>query len=230
MNDIGFGIFSFGDEKYINGGIIKVKHIIEYGIDCYVLTDKPERFEKIKNEHLFIIPYYRVIKSYSDKLILPKYILKNHEISILIDSDSSIRDYSIIKDLQEYNFNDGITYIDTLLSHRARRQFVKELIDYTQLEWEPYVKYATRICPDFGDFEAIWEYFLVINKKGFNYDWFYYYFERLQLMKEYSDLPRGKKVNGAGEGISIQISSKLSNTNIVRDENLYKILEGKIYG
>lgn len=230
MNDIGFGIFSFGDEKYINGGIIKVKHIIEYGIDCYVLTDKPERFEKIKNEHLFIIPYYRVIKSYSDKLILPKYILKNHEISILIDSDSSIRDYSIIKDLQEYNFNDGITYIDTLLNHRPKREYIKDLIDPTQYEWESYVKYAKSKYVDFAENEAIWEYFIAINKNGFNESEFYYHYERLQLMKEFCDLPRGKKVFGAGEGISIQISCHLSKTPIQRDANLRDKLSQKLIG
>lgn len=230
MNNIGFGIFCFGEDKYTKGTINKIEKLIENEFHCYVLTDIPDKMSDIKSKLLTIIPYYRTYKSYSDKMLLPKYMINSHDIMILLDADSHVYDFTIFEKLKDYEFSDGITYIDTLLNHRARKQYVKELIDYTQLEWEPYVKYATRICPDFGDFEAIWEYFLVINKKGFNYDWFYYYFERLQLMKEYSDLPRGKKVNGAGEGISIQISSKLSNTNIVRDENLYKILEGKIYG
>jgi hypothetical protein len=37
-----------------------------------------------------------------------------------------------------------------------------------------------------------------------------------------------KEVNGAGEGISIQISSKLSNSEIQRDLRLYEMLKDKM--
>ena len=35
----------------------------------------------------------------------------------------------------------------------------------------------------------------------------------------------GKEINGAGEGISIQVSSKLSQTEIQRDVSLYEIVK-----
>lgn len=230
MNDIAFGIFCFGEDRYIIGAQNKVKNLLNNGFYCYVLTDSPEKFDEYTSSMVTIVRYCRTFKSYSDKMILPKHILRKHDIAILLDADSPILDYSILEKLKKYKFKHGISYIDTILNHRARREFVKELIDFTQLEWEPYVQYAKRICPDFGDFEAMWEYFIVINKEGFNEERFYYHYERLQLMKEYSDLPRGKKVNGAGEGISIQISSKMSNTEIQRDIELYNILSEKIHG
>lgn len=230
MNDIGFGIFCFGEDRYIRGAQNKVKNLLNNGFYCYVLTDSPEKFEEYTSPMLTIVRYYRTFKSYSDKLILPKHILQKHDIAILLDADSPILDYSIFEKLKDYSFKEGITYIDTLLNHRPKREFIKDLIDPTQIEWESYVKYANIICPKFGEFEAIWEYFIVINKKGFNEYAFYYHYERLQLMKEYCDLPRGKKVSGAGEGISIQISCDLSKTKIQRDEDLRQILNKKIVG
>jgi hypothetical protein len=76
--------------------------------------------------------------------------------------------------------------------------------------------------------ETMWEYFLVINKNGFNLDSFYYYYEKLQIAKEFSDAELKKEVNGAGEGISIQVSCKLSNIDIQRDTKLHDILKSKI--
>jgi hypothetical protein len=37
-----------------------------------------------------------------------------------------------------------------------------------------------------------------------------------------------KQINGAGEGISIQVSSKLSNTEIQRDLSLYEMIKDKM--
>jgi hypothetical protein len=47
-------------------------------------------------------------------------------------------------------------------------------------------------------------------------------------VKEYSDISLKKEVHGAGEGISIQISGKLSNTNVERDMELYKLIKDKV--
>jgi len=159
---------------------------------------------------------------------LPKHVLKNHDICILIDADTHIKDYSFLDDLRHYNFKEGISFIDTLLNHRAKREFVKDLINKDSDEWKPYVEYVTKLYPNYGDFVTMWEYFLVINKKGFILNEFYHYYERLQLVKEYSDLSSKKDVNGAGEGISIQVSGKLSNTNVERDLELYNLLKNKM--
>jgi hypothetical protein len=68
----------------------------------------------------------------------------------------------------------------------------------------------------------------VINKDGFNQTSFYNHYEKLQLAKEFCDLPMNKEINGAGEGISVQIASKLSETSIERDFDLYNLLKDKM--
>jgi hypothetical protein len=223
MNNIGFGIFCFGQDYYYRGAKEKIKHLLSVGLSVYVLTDKPEEFTGVTT-----IQYDRNLKSYSDKMILPKYILKNHDICILLDADTHVTDYSFLESLKTYNFKKGISYIDTLLNHSAKKGIVKELVNQTNPEWKPYVEYASKLYPQFFDLETMWEYFLVINKDGFDMESFYYYYEKLQLVKEYSDLPLKKEISGAGEGISIQISCKSTNIEIERDTELYKLLEGKM--
>ena len=223
MNNIGFGIFCFGEEHYYKGTKEKIKELLNVGLSVYVLTDKPEEFTGVT-----VIQYDRHLKSYSDKMILPKYILKNHDICILLDADTHVTDYSFLESLKTYNFKKGISYIDTLLNHKAKKEFVKELVNENNPEWKTYVDYATKLYPQFIEHETIWEYFLVINKDGFDNDSFYYHYERLQLVKEYSDLPLRKEINGAGEGISIQISCKFANIELQRDIELYNLLEGKM--
>jgi len=229
MNNIGFGFFCFGEDYYYKGTIDKLKKIINSGFKCYVLTENPEYFyEDFSPEYLTIYEYDRTFKSYSDKLILPKKILKHHDICILIDSDVHIMDYSFIDSLKKYNFKYGVSYIDTLENHKSKRKFVKELIDIKNVEWSSYDSYVSNLCPLYGDFETIWEYFLVINKIGFNIKKFYNYYEKLQIVKEFSDIPLNKQVSGAGEGISIQISAKLSESQIQRDNDLYNIIKDKM--
>ena len=229
MNNIGFGIFCFGEKYYFNGTVEKINKIINEGYECYILTDDPDFFNlRYRQTHVHIFEYDRSYKSYSDKMRLPKKILKNHDISILIDADTHITDYSFLNNLKTYNFKKGISYIDTLLNHRANREFVKDLINENGEEWKSYINYIKSLCPNYGDFATIWEYFLIINKDGFNSNDFYHYYEKLQLAKEFSDLNLKKDVNGAGEGISIQASCELSNTNIERDMELYDIIKDKM--
>jgi len=229
MNNIGFGIFCFGDDFYYKGTVEKIEKITSGGYNCYVLTENPDFFNKNHNSpNLHTIPYNRTFKSYADKMLLPQNILKNHDICILIDADTHITDYSFLDDLRHFNFKEGISFIDTLLNHNAKREFVKDLINKDSEEWKPYVDYVTKHYPDYGNFVTMWEYFLVFNKNGFNSHYFYYYYERLQIAKEFSDLNLNKGVNGAGEGISIQVSGKLSNTNVERDMELYKLIKDKM--
>ncbi len=226
MNNIGFGIFCFGQDYYYKGTKEKIKQLLDVDLPVYVLTEKPEEFIEYPQVH--VIQYNRHLKSYSDKMILPKYILKNHDICILLDADTYVTDYSFLDLLKTYNFKKSVSYIDTLLNHSAKKEFVKDLVNETNPEWKTYVEYATKLYPQFGEHETLWEYFLIINKDGFDMDSFYYYYEKLQLTKEYSDLPLKKEVSGAGEGISIQISCKSANIEIQRDLELYKLLEGKM--
>jgi hypothetical protein len=226
MNNIGFGIFCFGEDYYYRGTKEKIKQLLDVELSVYVLTDKPEEFTGYPQVH--VIQYNRHLKSYSDKMILPKYILKNHDICILLDADTHVTDYSFLESLKTYNFKGGVSYIDTLLNHSAKKEFVKDLINETNLEWKTYVEYAAKLYPPFFNFETMWEYFLVINKDGFDMDSFYYYYEKLQVVKEFSDLPLKKEIIGAGEGISIQISCKSANMEVQRDVELYKLLEGKM--
>ena len=229
MNNIGFGIFCFGEEYYYKGAVEKINRLLENRFHCYVLTENPEYFEKkYTSSFLHVIKYNRSFKSYADKMILPKYILSQHDISILIDADTHITDYQFLNELKNYTFKSGISYIDTLENHKAKKAWVKELIVTDSPEWKSYHEYANKIYPKYIDFPTLWEYFLIINKDGFNQDVFYEYYEKLQLAKEYSDLSMNKDINGAGEGISIQIASKLSSTNVERDFNLYETLKDKL--
>jgi hypothetical protein len=229
MKNIGFGVFCFGEEYYYKGSVDKINNILDKGYHCYILTEDTEYFtKKYTSPYLHVFDYNRLYKSYADKMILPKHVLKNHDICILIDADTHIKDYSFLDDLRHFNFKDGISYIDTLLNHNARREFVRDLINVNSDEWKPYINYVKPIYPNFGDFVTMWEYFLVINKDGFNSNNFYYYYERMQLTKEFSDLNFKKEINGAGEGISIQVSGKLSNTNVERDMELYELLKDKM--
>lgn len=229
MNNIGFGIFCFGEEYYYKGTIEKINNILNKGYHCYVLTEDTEYFtKKYTPSYLHVFEYNRSYKSYADKMILPKHILKNHDICILIDADTHIKDYSFLDDLRHFNFREGISFIDTLLNHNAKREFVRDLINKDSSEWKPYVEYVSKIYPNYGDFVTMWEYFLVINKDGFHQKDFYNYYERLQVVKEYSDLNSTRDVVGFGEGISIQVSGKLSNTNVERDMELYELLKNKM--
>lgn len=229
MNNIGFGVFCFGDDFYYRGTVEKINNILNAGYHCYILTEDTEYFtKKYTPSYVHVLEYDRTFKSYSDKILLPKQVLKNHDICILIDADTDIKDYSFLDDLRHFNFKEGISFIDTLLNHNAKREFVKDLINKDSDEWKPYVEYVTKLYPNYGDFATMWEYFLVFNKKGFILNEFYHHYERLQLAKEYSDLSYKKEVNGAGEGISIQVSGKLSNTNVERDLELYNLLKNKM--
>jgi hypothetical protein len=224
-NNIGFGIFCFGNDYYYKGAYDKITHILDSGYECYVLTENPDYFKDI-SDRLNIIPYYRSYKSYHDKMILPRHILKDCQFCILIDADLEIKDYSFLDDLRHYDFKDGISYIDVLLNHPERKECVKEL-DLESREWNDYNRYCQTICPTFKTFKLIWEYFLVINKDGFNPDFFQHY-DKLQIKKESCYFDAQKDVNAPGEGISITVSSVLSNTPIQRDLVLYDLLKDKM--
>ena len=220
---IGFGVFCFGDKVYYEGAYNKILNIIGSGYDCYVLTEDVNYFKDI--DKLNIISYLREYKSYHDKLKLPKYILNDCDVCILIDADLNINDYSFLDDLRHYNFKDGISYIDILLNHPERKECVREL-NLSSVEWKNYTDYCDLIYTDFRDIKLIWEYFLVINKNGFNDD-FYLHYEKLQIEKEkcYSN----NDVNAPGEGISMTISAFLSNIKIGRDIELYNKLKDNIF-
>lgn len=230
MNNIGFGIFCFGEEFYFKGTIEKINKILESGFCVYVLTDKPEYFEK-KYTPTFtkIIPYYRSVKSYYDKMILPKFVFEKHDYCILIDADTNVTDWSFLRDLKTYNFKYGISYINTLLNHSIRKEYVNQ-IDMGHIEWQSYKLYLEKIYPNYGELKTVWEYFLVINKLGFNLERFYKVYEKLQICKEFSDLSMNKSIIGAGEGISMVVAAKLSETDIQFDEELHDILKEVVKG
>jgi len=229
MNDIAIGIMCFGDDHYYQGAQEKLENIrVNSGIPCYILTDD---FDKIKftspNDYHRSLRYNREFKSYYDKMMLVKEILKHHNICILIDADTHITDYSFLHNLKKHNFKPGISYPDVLLNHPEKKEYVIEL-DLDSLEWRGYDEYARSLYPEYGDFELIWEYFMVFNKEGFNQKEFYRHYEKLQIVKEFYGLPLKKEVNGAGEGVSISISSKLSDTMCQRDHVLYDIIKDKM--
>ena len=230
MNNIGFGIFCFGEDFYFKGTVEKINNILNAGHCCYVLTDKPEYFEsKYTPTFTKIIPYYRSVKSYYDKMILPKYILQKHDFCILIDADTNVTDWSFLDDLKTYNFKYGISYVSTLLDHSIRKEYVKD-IGMGHIEWSSYKLYIEKIFPEYGELKTVWEYFLVINKNGFNSERFYKVYEKLQVAKEHSDLLMNKPIVGAGEGISLMVGAKMSGSDIQKDDELVELIKDKVRG
>jgi hypothetical protein len=232
MNNIGIGIMCFGDVSYFNSTKEKVTNLKDIGIDCYVLTDEPEQFTSSSNwdnseySCIKIIKYNRHLKSYHDKIILVKEILKYHNISILIDADTFISNYFFIEQLVNYKFKDGITYIDNLLSNKVNKEFIGE-INLTAPDWDEYKKYVDKLLPTFTELETINEYFIVFNNQGFKDDFFLQY-EKLQVMRESCDIRRVKEIYAGGEGVSIHIASKLSNVDIQKDNELFNMLKDNV--
>lgn len=224
MNDIGFGILCFGDDHYFKKAKEKEEKIHQYGFNCVILTDNPNYFFG------HFIYYERELRSYHDKMILPKDILLTNDICILIDADMEIHDYSFLDDLKTYEFKDGISYIDTLYNHPEKKSYVKEL-NLGLPEWEVYANYASSILPSFIHLPLIWEYFLVINLNPMgeiNLRKFYVEYEKLQVAKEFCDIKAKKEILGNGEGVSISIAAALSNTPCQIDEDLYYLIKHKI--
>ena len=136
MNNIGIGMMCFGDDYYFQRIESKLNEFKERKIECYILTDKPNNFFGLTgHSNIIIIPYNRLIKSYHDKIILVKEILRYHNVAILIDADTLILDYSFIDDLINYPYKKGISYVESLLSHKIKpstfllKIFNKNLID-----------------------------------------------------------------------------------------------------
>ena len=44
MNNIGFGIFCFGEEYYYKGTVEKINNILNGGYHCYILTENTDFF------------------------------------------------------------------------------------------------------------------------------------------------------------------------------------------
>lgn len=225
---IGIGILCFGNDKYFEGTTQKIKHILNEGFIAYVLTDNTQYFdERFSSNFVKCIPYLKSLKSYHDKLVLVKHMMKYHEIFIILDADIEVLDWSFLRDLKTYDFKYGITYLETLKRQYEGKEWVKNVV-LDHGEWNSYKRYVEKVYPTYGEHETIWEYLLIFNKIGFNYNRFFEHYEKLQLCKDFSDLEMGKSVGGAGEGVSVMVSSKLSGTDIQRDDQLFTIIMDKI--
>jgi hypothetical protein len=225
MSTVGFGITCFGKEKYFKGTKNKLDYLLEKGHCCYVLTDNSDFFlQHFNSENLYLIPYNRNYYSYHDKIGIVKQIHTNHDVAILMDADLHIKDLTVMDRLTQFDFSDGVSYIDTLINHPCNFDVVGK-IPMSGIEWSEYNKYINIIYPDFGNIETIWEYFVVFNKNGFDCDKFFNDYEKLQVVKEFCDVRLNKEVCGAGEGISISISCLKNNIPINKDLRLVTLLK-----
>jgi hypothetical protein len=230
INDIGFGILCFGNKKYFDGTVKKLNGLMSLGYKCYVLTDNKEFFEKRYYSQLTVINYSKEFKSYHDKILLVKEILKEKEIAIIIDADMNYQvDLKPLKKLKNYNFKDGITYIENLQNHKIQKSKISEMDLALKNDWKMYFAFVNSKIGDFYNYETIWEHFMVFKKH--NYDDFYKQYEKLQIIKEYCDVLENKNIVGAGEGITTIISAHSTNTPIQKDLELYELMkEIVVYG
>jgi hypothetical protein len=228
MENIGFGIMCFGEEKYFRGTTEKLTNLTELGFTCHLLTDDPDKFFTLFwGKGVEIIPYNRSYKSYYDKINLVKNIHEDHDIAILLDADLHIKDYNVFDKLKQYDFNEGVSYIDTLWNHTAKFKTVGD-IPMGGDEWLEYKKYVTELYPDINNIETIWEYFIVFNKEGFHKENFFSDYEKLQVVKEFCDVKLNKDVSGAGEGVSISASCLKNNINVGLDRRLEVLLKNTL--
>lgn len=226
INKIGFGILCFGDKKYFDGTVQKLNRLMNLGFKCYVLTDNPDFFyKKYTPLSLSILEYKREFKSYHDKILLVKEILLSQDVAIIIDADIKI-DLNNINDLKIYNFKDGISYIENLFRHRVKKSTINEMDLMLKNDWKMYYAFINSKIGEFTNKETIWEHILVFKK--YDYSEFYNWYEKLQIIKEYCDVLEDKKVIGAGEGITINVSSMITNVPLQKDLELYNKLKDSI--
>ena len=227
MNKIVIGIMCFGEDYYFNHVKSKLNQFRDRKITCFILTDKPNEFVGYSND--YTIPYIRKLKSYHDKMLLVKKILDWNDLCILMDADLLLKDYSFIDTLLNYQFKKGIKYIDTLKNHRCNFEYISDIqMNPENIDWYNYRKYVEKVYPQYNDLETIYEYFMVFNKDGFNND-FLKSFETLQVLKESCEImSKERLVHGGGEGVSIHISAKITNTEIQRDKELFKLIKDKV--
>jgi len=223
MGHIGFGIMCFGNEIYFKGTQEKIKNLLDKGYSCYVLTDDTDFFlKKFWGRSLHLISYNRNYKSFYDKISLIKTIHSKHDIGILLDADLHINDYDVFDKLNNYDFNDGVSYVDTLLNHKSKFKTVGD-IPMEGDEWFEYGKYVKQLYPTINEIETIWEYFIVFNKIGFDSKKFFTTYEKLQVVKEFCDVKLDKVVSGAGEGISVSVSCLVNGISLQKDRRLMSL-------
>ena len=230
MLNIGIGIMCFGDKYYFDFTDDNLHLFLNDGLSCYVLTDNVDYFKKRYNtEFCNLLKYQRHFKSYHDKILLVKEILNYHDIAVIIDADVIIKNNSLIKEIKNYNYKKGITYIDTLKSHKCDIEFIRNIgMNPENIDWFNYRKFVENIYSEYDSLETIYEYFLVFNKDGINEE-FYLTYEQLQIMKESCELmSKQRVVHGAAEGISTHIAAKVTNSIIQRDENLAEIIKNNM--
>jgi len=228
MENIGFGIMCFGEEKYFRGTTEKIKNLIDLDYRVFILTDDPGYFFNLFwGKKIELIPYKRNYRSYYDKVSLVKNIHEKHDIAILLDADLHVIDYSLFEKLSKYDFKEGISYVDTLWNHTAKFKTVGD-IPMVDKEWLEYKKYINELYPDNDEIETIWEYFIVFNKNGFDSDKFFNTYEKLQVVKEFCDVKLNKDISGAGEGVSISISSLVNNIPLSKDIRLVTLTSNSL--
>lgn len=224
INDIGFGILCFGDKKYFDGTLKKLNGLMSLGYKCYVLTDNKEFFEKRYYSQIMVIEYLKEFKSYHDKILLVKEILKEKDIAIIIDADIPFKvDFKPLKKLKNYVFKNGITYVENLKNHRIKKSTIEEMDLSLKNDWKMYFAFVNSKIGEFFNYETIWEYFMVFKKH--DYINFFRQYEKLQIIKEYCDVLENKNIVGAGEGITTMISAHSTNTPIQKDLELYELIK-----
>lgn len=213
---IGIGIFCFGSERFFKMTEVKICQMKDIDAEIYILTDNESYF---KNYKVRTINYLRYIKSYADKMYLAKQILLHNDICVLIDADVMINDGEVINEILNHEFNQGITYIDTLENHPWNKPKIGD-ISFENGKWFELEEEFNKIYPNYKELDTIWEYFIVLNKHFLNDD-FFIIFEKLQSIKEFIDFKQNRPILGAGEGLFFAVASMVSNVTMKRDIELF---------
>ena len=223
---VSFAFLCFGDRYYFNGTHDKLTRIAR-AHDTVILTDDPSFFESREYAVLpRIIEYERNPKSYHDKIIPVREALRSSDVCVFIDSDVIVKDWGFLDMLDSYDFQPGISYIQTLADNILMKSKFGEL-QTDSVMWKGFVDHCIEIYPGLMDSTLVWEYFMTFTAADMN-DGFYETYRALQTIKEACDSEAGNRILGPGEGVTMTVAASLNSVPMGHDTILMNALAGRI--
>lgn len=223
MNELIIGLVAVG-EQHSQRAKILINQILNITyVDFIILTNQPDIFDDIPS--LNIILYKKEIFSYHDKLIIFEEGFKIKECVLLLDADHVVRESNQLLNIDLTSLSSGV-YPQLIWKHPvdcSLQNFILGKVDRV-----PYGIEYKKHCDDLGllidDAMLIQESFILI-KKDKNTQKLISIWKQLADFCNNKDKERNQCLLGYGEGYSIGVAIKNSNSNIFENipqiQNLY---------